>query len=463
MLEELLRARGRWVDVEPELFLWEHFGLDHTQRPLETADYNLLPRDEQVGMCKDAREVDRLQFLELQQRWYHSMILQRDPLRDRMTLFWHGLFTTSMEKNKRKFELIHQLQWLRRGALGSYAELLHGLVRDPAMLQYLDNTENRDGHANENLARELMELYSLGEGHYGEPDVREAARALTGHAGSAEGTYEFLPEHHDPGTKTILGVTGAHDADDLVEILLARPRCAEFVAGRLLRHLEGVEPSEARRAEYAAVLRDGGYGLEPFLRRLLLDPEFYRPEVQGAKVSAPIEFLVGVCRKHDLFPPPNFLYKACSQMGQAPYMPPSVAGWPDGLEWLSVDAMLARSNVVQALVSRREGAGRGPNHSLRQLDAALEMSEWNPARRLLPWLRESGARTDAELARVLLEEWLAIEPPADTVRLVGAAIAGEREARGIPEGALLESAEHFDPCARALAHLVFSLPEAQLR
>ena len=192
----LMTPRGEWKRVEPVLIRWEDFDLDPTGVPLpkEQSKYKDVPRKEMFQRMNELRGIDRKQFMDYADQWFRAMIDGEDPLRDRMTLFWHGFFTTASAVVKRKFELLNQHQFLRENALGNFKDLLHGIVRDPAMLQYLDNNTNVKGHPNENLARELMELFSLGEGHYTEVDVREAARALTGAHANPEGLYEFKPE-----------------------------------------------------------------------------------------------------------------------------------------------------------------------------------------------------------------------------------------------------------------------------
>jgi uncharacterized protein (DUF1800 family) len=211
---------------------------------------------------------------------------------------------------KRKYEIIHQFQWLRRNSLENYADLLHGIVRDPAMLQFLDQTASTKDHPNENLARELFELFSLGEGNYSELDVREAARALTGNRCAPDGTFKFVPEVHDHGEKSILGAVARFRDRDLVDHVLAQPACARHVARRLLLWFEGLEPDAQRLEAYARRLSDGGFELRPFLRELFLDPAFYREDAVGTRVLSPMEYLTFACRKLDLRPDGHTLNKA---------------------------------------------------------------------------------------------------------------------------------------------------------
>ncbi len=478
IVERLLDGGAGWRDVEPVLFRWEDFGLDHMQVTLETSPYFERSQDEQIGMCKDARVVDRNQFLALQERWFASMSRGDDPLRDRMTLFWHGFFTTSWEVVKRKYELVHQFQWLRRGALESYADLLHGVVRDPAMLQFLDQTASSRLHPNENLARELLELFSLGEGNYTESDVREAARALTGNVCTSEGAFAFLPHAHDAGLKTILGRTAHFGDRALVDHLLAQEACSRWIARRLLRWFEGLEPEPARLARYADLLRDARFELRPFLRTLFLDPEFYRADAVGTRVLSPMEYLAFVCHKLELAPDGHFLNKAGVILGQSFYWPPSVKGWPEGLDWITNDALLRRGNVVGALVGvlsvesgdasddLARGTAEGVHVSglpdLETLIRTLGGARWEPSAAFVERLLAARVRSDEDVAAWLLEEWLPGPPAQGTHGIVRAALTRARERHGAAAGAWLEQAATRAALLRQLAHLIFSLPEAHL-
>src|SRR5258707_11922983 len=175
--------------------------------------------------------------------------------------------------------------------------MLAGMPKDPALLTYLDNQVNKKGNPNENLARELLELFSLGIGNYQEQDIKEIARALTGRGVDGHGLYSYNKGAHDDGEKSFLGEKGKFDGDDVVRIVLAQGACPRYVARRILAYLEGAEPAKERLAEYAAFLRAQNYELRPFLKKLFLDPAFYREEILGARVQGPVEFLVGMSRR----------------------------------------------------------------------------------------------------------------------------------------------------------------------
>ncbi|MEM7516615.1 MAG: DUF1800 family protein, partial [Planctomycetota bacterium] len=208
LVDELLNER-----YEEDPFFYERMGIDDAERMRD------LEREERRKLIRERNRADRLQMQAFGAWWIDRMIEGHDPLRERMTLFWHGFFTSSYKEVSRSDEMIAQNELFREHGLGSYRALLHGIVRDPAMLRYLNNDKNRKQAPNENLARELMELFTLGEGNYTEEDVKEAARALTGHRANRQGEFDVRWRSKDRGPKTILGVEGRHDAKTLVEIL----------------------------------------------------------------------------------------------------------------------------------------------------------------------------------------------------------------------------------------------------
>ena len=489
----LMVPRRPWVDVEPVLVRWEEFNLGPDQVPLKTSKY--ATPEEAAKSMQHWRSVDRTQFNQYCDRWFSSMIAHDDPLRDHVTLFWHGLFTTSFKVVKRKYEIIQQHQWLRRDSLSTFSKLLHGLVEDPAMLQFLDNNTNVREHPNENLGRELMELYSLGEGNYTEEDVREAARALTGSTGDPEGRFAFRPEIHDDGPKTILGKTGAFGRKELVDILLEQPACANFIAGRLLAYFEGSAPDAARHAEYASFLRDNRYELQPFFEKLFLDPRFYREEIIGARVQGPIEFLVGFARKTGIEPPPNFLFQATALLGQTFYAPPTVRGWDEGMGWITNDGLLQRGNAAGVLLGvlfpeeQAMGAGEPMDASdpamggaadplepgdqatppqnapaaqlgatVRQMLFRAGLTNWRPSVDLAGDFARRGATSDEQIVDDACARWLVVPVDKDTRKVLLDFLAKERAI----------AAKQDDPAAaqemalRRFTRILFSLPEAQL-
>ena len=291
----------------------------------------------------------------LQASWLYRMILTPHPLRERLALFWHGHFATSDAKVNDLNLMAGQNALIRAHALGSFRALLDGMARDPAMLTWLDATSNRKAHPNENFAREVMELFTLGRGPYTEQDVREAARAYTGAFVSGEG-YREVPSQHDEGSKTIFGRSGPFRGDDVARLLLDRPECAEFLARKLFRLFvsEVDAPSPALIAPLAGALRDADYDVKAPVGLILRSRLFHDPAMRRRRVKSPVEFAVGAIRALEITCPTvsaTALAGACAKMGQGLYAPPSVAGWEGGPAWINTSATLARSNLALALAS----------------------------------------------------------------------------------------------------------------
>ena len=290
--------------------------------------------------------------------WLYRMIHTPRPLLERMTLFWHDHFATSIVKVISPSAMQQQNALLRAHALGDFRALLEGIGKDPAMLTWLDATANRRAKPNENYAREVMELFSLGRGHYTEVDVREAARALTGRFITGD-RFSELPAQHDDGEKTILGKTGKFKGDDVPSILLEQPSCAEFLARKLFRQFisEIDPPSESLLAPLAAGLRASRYDIKAAVGTILRSNLFHDPSVRRKRVKGPVEFTVGAIRSLEAVRPTvsaDALGEACSRMGQTLYAPPSVAGWEGGPSWINTATLIARTNFALALLSKSD-------------------------------------------------------------------------------------------------------------
>jgi uncharacterized protein (DUF1800 family) len=296
----------------------------------------------------------------LQGIWLFRMIFSPHPLRERMTLFWHNHFATSNAKVNNTGLMQRQNDLLRSHALGSFETLLVAMGRDPAMLVWLDSTVNRKAKPNENYAREVMELFTLGRGRYTEKDIQEAARAFSGSFVVGD-QYREVPAQHDEGDKTVLGRTGRFRGDDVARILLDQPVCAEFVCTKLYRHLvdEVEAPSPDLIAPLAEAFRASGHDVKVPVRMILRSRLFYAPEVRRRRVKGPVEFAVGTIRALEVLKPTvqaDALAEACGRMGQNLFAPPSVAGWDGGPAWINTTTTLARANFALALLSTTDAA-----------------------------------------------------------------------------------------------------------
>jgi uncharacterized protein (DUF1800 family) len=298
--------------------------------------------------------------LELRGWWVGEMLSTPSPLTERMTLFWHNHFVSSQQKVKLAELMYRQNATLRANALGNFADLLHAIARDPAMVIYLDNAQNRKGSPNENFAREVMELFTLGEGHYSEQDVKEAARAFTGWSLDREtGQFVFRRFIHDDGVKTVLGRTGNFDGDQVLDILLQEPATAEFITRKLWREFVSPDPDETAIRRIAQRFRDSRYDIKVALHDLFTSDAFYASENRGVLVKSPIELVVGTLRQFDMKPGEVTPFAvAAAGMGQNLFAPPNVKGWPGQETWINASTLLARKQFLERLFRGDEASAR---------------------------------------------------------------------------------------------------------
>lgn len=296
----------------------------------------------------------RQRALALKAWWLGEMLGTDSPLSERMTLFWHNHFTSSLQKVRSAGLMYRQNALLRAHALGSFADLLLAVSKDPAMLVYLDSATSRRGQPNENFAREVMELFTLGEGRYSEQDVREAARAFTGWSIDREtGAFLWRPLAHDEDAKTVLGRTGNLRGEDVIAILLEQPATAEFVVGKLWREFVSPQPDAAQVKRIAARFRASGYQIRVALRELLLADAFWTPDARGALIKSPVDLVVGSLRQFDMAAAdPRPLVPLLRNLGQDILSPPNVKGWPGGEAWINSQTLLARKQFLERLSGR---------------------------------------------------------------------------------------------------------------
>ncbi|RQS63072.1 DUF1800 domain-containing protein [Burkholderia sp. Bp8963] len=311
---------------------------------------------------RDEQRTRNLHYEALRAAWVNEMVVTPSPLTERMTLFWHGHFTSGQDKVPYPQTMFAQNVLLRSEALGNFGTLLHAVARDPAMLQYLDGASNRKGRPNENFAREVMELFTLGEGHYTQHDVTEAARAMTGWTIDPD-TLRFVvrPEWHDTGDKTILGDTGPFDGDGFLDILLKRPETARFIATKLWREFVSDTPDADALDTVAGRFRASGYEIRAALGALWSTDAFWDPRNRGVLVKSPAEFVVGSVRLFDVgYGDPQMLANTVRTLGQNLFYPPNVKGWPGGPTWINSSTLLARKQFVEQLFRATETAGMRP-------------------------------------------------------------------------------------------------------
>ena len=347
-------------------------------RLLATREQRMAWRQEQLA-----------EGLELKSWWIREMIASASPLAERMALFWHGHFATSQQKVVRSQAMWRQHQLLRAQALGNFGTLLHAVARDPAMLAYLDGASSRKEAPNENFAREVMELFALGEasqgGGYSEQDIREAARAFTGWSIERDDfAFRLRPAFHDGGSKTVFGRSGAFDGDAVIDLMLEQPSAARFIAGKLWKEFVSPAPEGREFDAIASRFRASGYDISTLMNDLLLSDAFWAQENRGALVKSPVELVVGAVRQFGLQPPdPLPLVRKSAQLGQNLLAPPNVKGWPGYTDWIDATRLLERKRFAEQLFRAADAmqeqapwagrylAGYG-GHPDREPDAALQ-------------------------------------------------------------------------------------------
>ena len=294
--------------------------------------------------------------------WANRMLTTSRPLEEKLTLFWHGHFATGDAKVRDYRMMFAQNQMLRANASGRLRELLVGILKDPAMLVYLDNGENVKSHPNENFGRELLELFTMGVGNYSERDVREAARSFTGWTNDVL-AFKFDREQHDFGEKTFLGKTGPLNGEDVIDTILAQPVTAEYVSGKIYRNFVRDEVPPAVRAELGRSFRASGYQIKPLLKRIFLSKDFYGPASTATQIKSPVVLVVSTYKKMGLRELPTIpdFGRLTAGLGQALFDPPNVAGWAGGRTWITPATLLQRGNLFRDVLFADPKTFRAPD------------------------------------------------------------------------------------------------------
>lgn len=449
--------------------------------PIERAELRAMTPEQREQYREQRRRAEHRTLEQVRLWWIERMVESPRPLEEKMTLFWHGHFTSGMREVRNALFMKEQNEFLRRRALDNFRELLMGISRDRAMLIYLDGRNNVKARPNENYGRELLELFTLGVGNYTEADIKAAARAFTGWTFNDEG-FLFRRRQHDDAVKTFLGRTGRWDGDDIIDIILEQPACARFLSRKLLEFFCRPDPPRALVERLAREIRAHKYELKPAMRTLLRSRAFYHPDSRGCLVKSPIEVVVGTLRS--LGQPAADLpaaARAMAAMGQELMQPPNVKGWDGGTAWINTATLFLRYNTVGAIVhgtggrERRGSAAASPgNDEVALVDgqspptAELGMAAASPrearsrleGRRqaafdALTPLRAAGASSAAEIVDFYAAHLLAVPlAPAKRERLIGY-LAG-------PDGHFSLEEERAEERVRTMVHLLCSTPEFQM-
>lgn len=324
----------------------------------ERDELRQMTEEERRAFAEKRRQAEQRTIEEVRLWWLERMIESPRPLEEKMTLFWHGHFTSGAREVKRSVFMYEQNEFLRKHALANFRDLLMGVSRDRAMLVYLDNNRNVKRQPNENYARELMELFSLGVGNFGEADVKAAARAFTGW-GFDDAGFRFRRSVHDDGEKTFLGRKGNLDGHDIIDQIVEQPACSRYLARSLLEFFCRPEPEKDLVERFALVIRRNKFDLRPAMRTLLLSKAFYHPRSRGTLIKSPVELIASTARTFELdVADLQLAERAARSMGQELLQPPNVKGWDGGAKWITTATLFNRYNITCGLLNGAERPGR---------------------------------------------------------------------------------------------------------
>lgn len=312
-----------------------------------------LSREEKKVFRKNAN----IKMQEIQ-TWWHKMIINPHySFREKMTLFWHNHFTSEYRVVKSPYMMFEQNMLYRNNALGNFAELLQKSSQDLAMLVYLDNNSNKKSHANENYARELLELFTVGEGNYSEEDIKEAARAFTGYRVNRK-TAKLIKvkKQHDDGLKSFMGYTGNLDSDDIIEIILKQKNVSKFITMKLYLEFvsEKLDVDELNRL--AKIFRESKYDISILMRNILLSDNFWDSSNRGNMIKSPIEMIVSLIKNLDVNIQKKdykFIRRYAKNLGQDLFNPPNVKGWSGGNDWINTNLLVNRNEFINKFINKK--------------------------------------------------------------------------------------------------------------
>ena len=304
-------------------------------------------REENAEKRKELQQKSREGIRNLNLFWLNEMINSQAQLREKMAFFWHGHFAC---RNLNIFFQQGLLDVIRKNAIGNFRDLLHEVSKSPAMLNFLNNNQNRKDHPNENFAREVMELFTLGRGNYTEDDIKQAARAFTGWGANVKGEFIFRKFQHDDGSKTVLGKTGNFDGDDVLEILLAQKQTAKYISKKVYKFFVNDDPDQEKINWLADRFYKNDYDISRLMEDVFTSDWFYDEKNIGSKIKSPIELIVGIQRMLPMkIENEDALLLIQRVLGQILFYPPNVAGWPGGKTWIDSSTLMMRMRIPQLI------------------------------------------------------------------------------------------------------------------
>ncbi len=342
-IEQQAQAAPGYLDVAGNTMkeVLMQSGATETMQPLNR--YNQLTAEQKRQINKQSRE----DIKHLNMAWLNQMVNTDAQLREKTALFWHGHFAC---RNNNVYYQQKLLGAIRSNALGNFGELLRSVSKSAAMLAFLNNQQNRKQHPNENFAREVMELFTLGRGNYTEQDIREAARAFTGWGYNLDGEFVFRKQFHDDGQKTIFGKTGRFNGDDVLTLLLENKQTAVFITRKIYRYFVNEEIDENHLQWLSSRFYQGNYAIDALLRDIFTSDWFYEEKNIGTRIKSPVELLVGIRRTLPMQLDNEQVQLLLQRvLGQVLFYPPNVAGWPGGKNWIDSSTLMIRLRIPQLI------------------------------------------------------------------------------------------------------------------
>lgn len=434
-IAQLLRRAG-FGYTPKELKYYKSLGYDGALNEL------LNPKQVDNSLLEKAIKEQSFDFTnpnDLRRWWLYRMIYSRRPLEEKMTLFLHGHFATSDRKVRNPHAMYVQNMLMRKYALGNFHDLLVGMAKDPAMIIWLDNQQNRKGKPNENFAREVMELFTVGIGNYTEKDIKEAARAFTGWQTKPDGFY-FNKGQHDFSKKTVLSVSGNLNGEDIVSILVKRPETSKFLARKLITFFAYDNPDKSYVDRVSSSFRDNNYSLTAMLRSIFEDKTFQSERAFHAKIKSPAELVVGSIKTLQLESLDNDLPQLMGAMGQDLFHPPSVKGWDGGESWISSDTMMERFNFTARITTTRFD----------------ELLKTNTPTQLV---HRFGLTNALEMVNYFVELLVDGDVPKQTRQRLVEYVSSDLDGKKV---SMIEDDRTLDAKLRGLVHLIMTLPTYQL-
>ena len=327
-----------------------------SERPLDAVSPPPGPEKWKAMSDEERKELfkkNRQQIRNLNGVWMQQMRDQEVNLREKMTLFWHDHFACRLNSPHRTQR---QNNTLRAHALGSFADLLRAISKDPAMLDFLNNQQNRKAHPNENFARELLELFTLGTGNYSEQDIKEAARAFTGWGFKPPGEFVVRRHQHDTGQKRFMGKIGNFDGDDILTIILENPQTARFITRKIYRFMVSNEVVDEDKVEQLATrFYDSNYRIDTLLEEMLTSDWFYETRYRNNRIKSPVEWMTGLQKHLGVTYGVEALFFLQRLFGHTLFYPPNVSGWPTGREWIDSSSLAYRLKIPEIILKEPAG------------------------------------------------------------------------------------------------------------